>query len=166
MEDEMIRTEPAAELPAEEAPAAAAAPENEAAELPEEAEQAPDPAAAEALRAAWQEQADRTRQAYPGFDLQKELEDPVFTRQLLAGVDMRAAYVAAHEEEILSAAMAYAAGRTEKRIAGSIAAGLSRPAENGRRSTARAAAPDIGSLSRAEFQALERRVAAGERISF
>lgn len=69
-------------------------------------------------------------------------------------------------EEILPALLAYTAKTVEEKLAGALRAGGGRPGENGAGGQS-AAAPrlDARRMDRAEFQALCRKIAAGERVS-
>ena len=69
--------------------------------------------------------------------------------------------------QILPAAMAYAARKTEQRLTSHIAAGNARPSENGMAGQgAVLVGGDVSRLSRAQRQEIIRRVQAGERIAF
>lgn len=115
----------------------------------------------------WARQAQALQELYHGFDLRKELKDPQFKRLMQAGVDLRAIYELRHKEELLPAAMAYAAKAVEQRLSNKLAAAGSRPAENG--CTARSAAvsqKDVSKFTRQDRLDIIRRVQRGERISF
>lgn len=124
-------------------------------------------AAAEAQVRIWQEQAEQVKRAFPDFDLAKELENETFQRILQSGVNMQSAYVAAHEAEILQGAMQYTAAEVRRATANDIAARGTRPRENASSSQAAATLKtDVSKLTRADREALSRRAAAGEIISF
>ena len=82
-------------------------------------------------------------------------------------VDMQTAYEILHKEEIIPAAMAYAAQTTERKLAEKLRSEGIRPAENG---VSQAGAVSIGSrvsqMSRKEIADLCRRVERGEKVSF
>ena len=121
--------------------------------------------AAQAQVAEWQAQAEEVKQAFPGFDLQTEVSNPTFQRLLQAGVDMRSAYVACHEAEIMQGAMQYTASEVRKATANEIAAKGSRPRENASSSQAAATVrTDVSKLTKADREALSRRAAAGEIV--
>lgn len=100
-----------------------------------------------------QRQAEALRQSYPDFDLNRELEDPVFVRLIRNQVDLAAAYEVVHRREL-----AEAEARRERM--------RKHPPENG---LSRAASPailqaDPRALSREERKQLRRRAAKGEEI--
>ena len=107
----------------------------------------------------------RIRQVYPDFDWQKELASPQFGRLVTAGVDGQTAYELVHRQELLKAAMHYAAAQTRSEMARAIASGGSRAAENrgGSRTVTRS---DPRGLTSRELAAIRRRVQDGEKIRF
>lgn len=123
-------------------------------------------ALAEEIRSRWEQQAEAARQLFPGLELGREMENPRFQALLLGGAGVEDAYFAAHREEILPALLAYTAKTVEEKLAGALRAGGGRPGENGAGGQS-AAAPrlDARRMDRAEFQALCRKIAAGERVS-
>lgn len=107
----------------------------------------------------------RIRQVYPDFDWKRELASPRFGRLVTAGVDGQTAYEIVHRQELLQAAMGYAAEKTRSEMARAIASGGSRAAENrgGSRTVTRS---DPRSLTSRELAAIRRRVQDGEKIRF
>ena len=122
---------------------------------------------AQAIREQWEAQAEQAKQIYPGLDLRAELRDPRFQALLCADVDVATAYQVVHLNEILPAAMAYTAKAVEGKLAGAFSTAAARPGENGSGGQS-AAAPklDASKMGKAEFQALCRRIAGGEKFSF
>lgn len=122
---------------------------------------------AKAIREQWEAQAEQAKKVYPGLDLRSELRDPRFQALLCADVDVATAYQVVHLDEILPAAMAYTAKAVEGKLAGAWGASAARPGENGAGGQG-AAAPklDASKMGKAEFQALCRRIAGGEKVSF
>lgn len=106
----------------------------------------------------------RLREKYPGFCWQREMTNPAFGRLVLAGVEPETAYAAVHRQELMQEAMRYAAGRTRRQVASSLASGA-RARENGGRSAAVSRSDPRGLDSR-ELADIRRRVMEGERISF
>ena len=95
------------------------------------------------------------RGIYPDFALAAEVQNPDFARLLKAGVSVRTAYEACHLRDLLGGAMQYTADRAN------------RPPENGATPGAGAVLKtDVNSLTRAQREQIERRVAHGERIRF
>ena len=116
---------------------------------------------------AWKAQAAQIRETYPEFDLGKEMESPGFTKLLRAGIDMQSAYELLHKEEIIPAAMAYAAQTTERKLAEKLRSEGIRPTENGAgQSGAVSMGSRVSQMSRKEIADLCRRVERGEKVSF
>lgn len=115
----------------------------------------------------WKQTAQKIRDTYPAFDLRQELRNPGFVNLLRSRVDMQTAYEILHKDEIIPAAMAYAAQTVERKLAENLRSGGLRPSENG---TSGAGAVQLGSrveqLTRKEIADLCRRVERGERLSF
>lgn len=124
-------------------------------------------AGAERLTRQWTAQEQEIRETYPGFDLAREMADPRFAALLRSRVDMRTAYEILHKDEIIPAAMQYAAQTVERKLAENLRSGTLRPAENGATSSL-AAAPGsrVAQMSRKEIQEACLRVQRGEKISF
>ncbi|MCI2048045.1 MAG: hypothetical protein LKJ90_10090 [Faecalibacterium sp.] len=123
--------------------------------------------AAEAICRDWQRQSESLKATYPKFELSSEVKGPAFAALLKAGVPLKTAYEACHLEELLGGAMQYTADKVAAATAARLARRAARPSENG--TTARAGAVmrrDVSQLSRTECEAIERRVAHGERIRF
>lgn len=124
-------------------------------------------AGAARMVAGWKQDAQRIREVYPGFDLRQEMNNPSFVKLLRSRVDLRTAYEIVHKDEIIPAAMAYAAQRVERKLAENLRSAGTRPAENGTQSTG---AVHLGSrveqLTRKEIADLCRRVERGEKVSF
>lgn len=112
-----------------------------------------------------QAEEERIRQVYPDFDWKRELTSPQFGRLVTAGVDGQTAYEIVHRQELLKAAMHYAAAQTRSEMARAIASGGSRAAENrgGSRTVTRS---NPRSLTSRELAAIRRRVQDGEKIRF
>lgn len=116
------------------------------------------------------EQGIQLEKKYPGFNLQQELQNPLFARLTApgTGIGVEDAYYTVHRRQIQSAAMETAARKTAQQIANAIRAG-GRPEENGM--TARG--PSVGgfdyrSASREQREALKARIrqagARGEKL--
>ena len=122
---------------------------------------------ADRLYATWMQQAEEAKKVYPGLDLKTEINDPEFLKLLKSNVDVRTAYEVRHKDEIIPAAMQFAAKTVESKLANTIASGASRPAENGANpGSAAVVKSDVSQLSKADRQEIIRRVARGERIRF
>ena len=116
------------------------------------------------LRSRGLRQKQEAAEKYPGFCWQREMTNPAFGRLVLAGVEPETAYAAVHRQELMQEAMRYAAGRTRRQVASSLASGA-RARENGGRSAAVSRSDPRGLDSR-ELADIRRRVMEGERISF
>ena len=115
----------------------------------------------------WMQQADEARKVYSGFDLKTEMQNPQFQRLISNGIDVRTAYEVIHKDEIIPAAMQFAAKTVETKLAQSIASGAGRPAENGVGSGSPSITKsDVSQLSKADRQEIIRRVQRGEKIRF
>lgn len=117
---------------------------------------------------------EQLKQIYPDFDLDAELENEQFGR-LLATLQrsgfpnpVKTAYESTHSQELLANGIGYAVNRTASRMSKAIQSGMNRPAENGTqgRPAATAAGIDPSKLTKADFENIRRRAAAGERIVF
>lgn len=117
--------------------------------------------------AAWMDQAEEAKQIYPGIDLKAELQNPTFVSLLRSNIDVKTAYEVVHKDEIIPAAMQFAAKKVQSSMAKAIASGGARPAENGASSgSAAVVKSDVSQLNRRDIAEISRRVANGERISF
>lgn len=116
--------------------------------------------------AVWEQQTEQAKALYPNLDLNVESQNPQFRQLLFAGIDVGTAYMAIHKDEVLSGAMQATAKNVEQKIANKIAAGNSRPAENGASGQSAAVIKsDPSKWSRADRDEVRRRVARGEKIS-
>ena len=122
---------------------------------------------ADRLVATWMNQAEEVKKLYPAFDMKTEMENPRFLDLLQSNVDVRSAFEIVHRDEIFPAFMQYTANAVESKLAKKIAAGGSRPAENGMSSGSPAVVKsDVSQLSKADRQEIIRRVQRGEKIRF
>ena len=100
-----------------------------------------------------QEQASKLKEAYPDFDLSKELENPDFLR--MTGPEMKipleVAYYALHKDDLQNRAMEIAAKATEEKLASAMQSNQGRPQENGSRGQGASINRfDYASMSKAE----------------
>lgn len=115
----------------------------------------------------WNSQAEELKTVYPNFNLESEIQNEQFVKLLGAGIDMRTAYEAINHDRLMEGAMAFTAQKVAKQQADAIRSGQARPTENGVSSRAAATVKrDPAKLTTKDFREIERRVAAGERISF
>ena len=119
------------------------------------------------LYAEWMQQAEDAKKVYPSFDLRTEMNNPRFVDLLRSNIDVRTAYEVLHKDEIIPAAMQFAAKAVESKLSRSIAANGARPTENGMSSqSASLVKSDVSQLSKADREEIIRRVQRGERIRF
>ena len=159
--------------PGEAAPAAPAAPQPEPEAQPEPPVQRPElpplsglacstRTAVQGLHARWAAEEAAMRRSQPDFNLQKELRSPEMRRLMqLPGMRVQDAYRLTHyDENLRTAAQAVEQGVVER-----IQQRAARPTENGiRPGGAATVRPDVASMTRAQREALERRVLHGAQI--
>lgn len=112
-------------------------------------------------------QAEEMKQAFPGFDLQAELQNPLFMKWTSPqyGMSVKDAYFAIHHDEIQKATMQYAGQRATQQIAASVQAGARRPQENGMQGVGAALIKsDPSTWSKADREEVRRRVRNGEDV--
>jgi len=79
-----------------------------------------------------QQNAEKTKARFPGFDLNAEMQDEKFRRLCLqTNGDTTAAYMACHWEQVMSGAVQNAAQQITAQTAQAVAANKARPTENG-----------------------------------
>lgn len=159
--------------PGEAAPDVPAAPQPEPEARPEPPVQRPElpplsglacstRTAVQGLHARWAAEEAAIRRSQPDFNLQKELRSPEMRRLMqLPGMRVQDAYRLAHyDENLRTAAQAVEQGVVER-----IQQRAARPTENGiRPGGAATVRPDVASMTRAQREALERRVLHGAQI--
>ena len=115
----------------------------------------------------WMWQAQQARAIYPSLDLTREVHNPRFMELLRSGADVGDAYLVAHRDEIIPAAMRYTAKAVEEKLANRIAANGSRPSESAMTTRGTALVADqVSHMSKAQRQDIIRRVRRGESIKF
>ena len=141
--------------------------ERENAELKRQMQEQEQHENANRLYAAWMDQAENARQTYPSFDLKSEMANPRFVDLLRSNIDVKTAYEVIHKDEIIPAAMQFAAQQVEQKVANKIKAGGARPSENGMSSQSAAVVKsEVSQLSKEDRAEIIRRVQRGERIRF
>lgn len=106
-----------------------------------------------------QQQGEALKATFPGFDLSRELQNPVFARMTSpgGGISVEDAYYAVHRRELQEAAMRVSARKTAEQISNTIQARGTRPSEAG------TGAPSVSTFdyrkaSKAEREALKQRI--------
>ena len=115
------------------------------------------------------QQAEALKQVYPGFDLQKELQNETFRRLTMpnSGVSVKDAYYAVHHDELEPQAMAYGIQKAQEQISQTLQANQARPVEGAMKTQTPAnVAIDPRSMTREQRQALIERARRGENIVF
>ena len=123
--------------------------------------------AANALYAAWMQQAEQVKTVYPKFDLASELQSEQFRALLRSNVPVQTAYEVVHKDEIIPAAMHFTAQKIQEKTLNNVRAGMNRPAEGAMAAQgAVQLKSDVSQLTRADREEIARRVARGEKIRF
>ena len=119
-------------------------------------------AAVHSLHARWAAEEAAMRRSQPGFDLKAELKNPEMRRLMqLPGMRVQDAYRLAHYEDALRTT----AQTVEQGVVERVQQRATRPLENGLRPGAAASVrPDVAAMTRAQREALERRVLHGAQI--
>lgn len=111
------------------------------------------------------EEAEKVKEVYPSFSLEREFEDPVFRRLMSAGVPVISAYELIHRDEVNALLIEKAVRQAEKRIASAVSAGTKMPEENGSRSSAASVSSfDPRNLTREERKNIREKVRRGESV--
>ena len=122
----------------------------------------------QAKYAEWEADTVELQQAFPAFDLALEIENNDMFAQLLdSGVDVRTAFLSTHVDEILNGANAYAQKAATANVVSTIQQRAARPMEGAlNHAPAIQRKSDPSSLSNEDLDEINRRVAAGETVSF
>lgn len=141
--------------------------EKENAELRRQMQEQQNRENADRLYAQWFNQAEDAKKVYPALDLKAEMANSKFVDLLRSNIDVRTAYEVIHKDEIIPAAMQFAAQTVESKIAKKIASNGARPPENGTGSGSTAVVKsDVSKLTKYDIDEVARRVARGERVTF
>lgn len=116
----------------------------------------------------WRKDAEEILRENPGFELESEMKNAAFKNLLKAGVDMKTAYRAMHQDELLEQAIRYAAKKAHDQAMKEMRQRAYRPEENGAggRGGAKMAPLSVNNMTRAEREEIERRCARGEKVYF
>lgn len=105
------------------------------------------------------------QQLYPSFDLDTEMENPVFERMVWqAGVPLQNAYEAIHMGEIMPHAMQYATQQTQQQMANSLRSNMSRAPEGGNMARSAGLTHSSPSMSKEYREDIKARMRRGERV--
>ena len=124
---------------------------------------------AEALQAHFRSlraQGQALKRIFPGFDLARELEDPVFARMThpRVGIPVEDAFYARHHRQIQAAAMEAAAQTAARKLAQAVQSGSLRPREAGAGAPSLTAFPQTPQQRQALKQRIREAAARGEKI--
>ncbi len=119
---------------------------------------------AETFNARMAKQEATVREAYPKFDYDKEIENPVFRSLLREGFDMKNAYESVHSAEIQAKIREDAIREAREQVSASVAAGANRPMEGGAVNPSAQVITDPENMTKAQRAEVKRRVARGEKI--
>lgn len=116
----------------------------------------------------WLNESNQIKELYPDFDLRNELRSsPLFSRLVLSGAPLQAAYEIVHKDEILSGAMAYTADKVREQVVKNIETKGRRPLENGISSeSAVMTAIDVNALTAKDIHKILKQVENGASIKF
>lgn len=116
----------------------------------------------------WLKESGVIKELYPDFDLRNELRSsPLFSRLVLSGAPLQAAYEIVHKDEILSGAMAYTADKVREQVVKNIETKGRRPLENGISSeSAVMTAIDVNALTAKDIHRILKQVENGASIKF
>lgn len=118
-----------------------------------------------------QQQGEELKKMFPSFNLDQELQNPVFFRMTSpnVGISVQDAYYAVHRDEIQRASMQATAQRVSEKMSNSIQSGMRRPVENGAQTQpASVSSFDYRNATRAQREELKKQIqraaARGEKI--
>lgn len=122
------------------------------------------------IRESWNnilEQSDALKETYPGFDLEREFENPHFQSLIQSGVPVQTAYEVIHMDDIKNGIAQHTAQRVEQRVTNNIRNKGSRPSEVGINAASGITIKnDVTKLTKADRAEIARRVSRGEVISY
>lgn len=111
----------------------------------------------------WRAEEQQIKTEFPDFDLDSLVQDESFNRMVQSGVPLRSAYIAMEADNILPAAMSYAAQQGAIKAQATIAQRGSRPVEGGMSGQAAAkVTTDVSKMSDAEIADMAARIMRGE----
>ena len=111
------------------------------------------------------DEAEKAKEIYPSFELDREFENPVFRRLMSAGVPVISAYELIHRDEVNALLIEKAVRQAEKRIASAVSSGTKIPDENGSSpSAASLSSVDPRNLTKEQRKSIREKVRRGESI--
>lgn len=114
--------------------------------------------------ARWDRESEECARKYPGFDFEREAENPEFSRLLGSGASVMTAYQACHFDELMQGMALDTERVTKKQVADTIRAGAFRPEENAVSGTpAGEQKVDFMAMSSSEFRKYREDLLAGRK---
>lgn len=111
----------------------------------------------------WRAEEQQIKTEFPDFDLDSLIQEESFNRMVQSGVPLRSAYIAMEADNILPAAMSYAAQQGAIKAQATIAQRGARPVEGGMSGQAASkVATDVSKMSDAEIADMAARIMRGE----
>lgn len=111
------------------------------------------------------DEAEKAKEIYPSFELDREFENPVFRRLMSAGVPVISAYELIHRDEVNALLIEKAVRQAEKRIASAVSSGTKIPDENGSSpSAASLSSVDPRNLTKEQRKSIREKVRRGESV--
>lgn len=115
----------------------------------------------------WKAEAEALKAKYPAFDLDTEVDNEYFVQLVRSGVPMEHAYTVVHLNDIMGGAMQATKQQTEANVVANIRARGMRPQENGsKRSGGVVYKTDPSKFTKADREAILKRMAKGEQFEF
>jgi hypothetical protein len=115
----------------------------------------------------WMRQAQEAQRIFPSLDLKAEVQNPMFSQLLGAGIDVLTAFQTVHMEEIQKGLILRAAADARRETVDRIASKQNRPRENATgKAQAATVKADISKFTTKDFDEIMRRAARGDKIRF
>lgn len=107
------------------------------------------------------------KEAYPDFELQRELEDPVFAKLISCGIDLKSAYDFVHRDDIIEKIKLEAEQAGYEKAVAHLRSGALRPEENGLREQGGISEKkNVANLTGGGIRDILRRVEKGAKVKF
>lgn len=121
----------------------------------------------QATFARWNNEAEALKEVFPNFDIQSEIQNPVFQDTLNRVGNVRDAFMITHMNEILSGQTDFTAQQTQQQMVQTMKAKAARPTENGvRQSPAIVRKSDPSQFNDEDMDKIFAEVESGKKFSF
>lgn len=115
--------------------------------------------------AGWEAEAKELQKIFPNFDIRAESQNEDFTQKLMSGYSVQDAFMTAHMADILNGSFDYAKQEAQTELVQNINKRQARPPENAsKRTPAVSRKTDPSTWTDEDFDEVEKRVMAGEKI--